>query len=535
MLDEFIPATGYNYFFIKSRFFINMIKFHLFVCFLIFSPLLLANQNYQDHCAECHGDDRLGRMGPALLPQNLHRLSKKKAFDIIAKGSPLTQMPGFDDKLNADEIKALIQLIYTPLKIMPKWGEAEIKKSHTLFIKKTNINQKPVHSARLMNMFVVVETGDHHATILDGDTFTPLKRIKTHFALHGGPKFSPTGRFVYFASRDGWISKFDMLRLEWVADIRAGINSRNLAVSGDGRYVMVANYLPHTLVLLNAEDLSLLKIIPVKNDKGQSSRVSAVYSAPPRHSFIAALKDIPEVWEILYENNPLPVYNGPMHDYRMNEGIAKQPKQFPIRKIQLDDYLDDFFFNQSYSLLIGAARDSKKKAQVIQMDVRRKIAELDLGGLPHLGSGITWQYKGHTVLATPNLKKNEIQIIDMETWKTLKKLKTKGPGFFMRSHENTPYAWAGVFFGKNKDLVHIIDKRTLEIVKTLRPVPGKTAAHVEFDASGQHALLSIWDMDGAVIVYDAKSFKEIKRLKMIKPSGKYNVHNKITRSAGTSH
>jgi len=511
-----------------------LLKIHLIICLLFLSNPLLAD-NYQDHCAECHGDDRLGRMGPALLPQNLHRLEKKQAVEVIAKGSPLTQMPGFEKELNQQEIKELVKLIYTPLKKMPQWDKAEINNSHQVFIKQKDYIKKPNHSARLINMFVVVETGDHYATILDGDSFTPLKRVKTHFALHGGPKFSPTGRFVYFASRDGWISKFDMFSLQWVAEIRAGINSRNLAVSGDGRYVMVANYLPHTLILLDAQDLSLLKIIPVKNDKGISSRVSAVYAAPPRHSFVAALKDIPEVWEILLNDNPLPVYNGPMHDYRMGEGISKQPKKFPIRQIKLEDYLDDFFFDQSYSLLIGAARNSNKKAQVIQMDVRRKIAELDLGGLPHLGSGITWQYKGHPVLATPNLKKNEIQIIDMTTWKTLKKIKTKGPGFFMRSHENTPYAWAGVFFGPNKDLVHIIDKRTLEIVKTLRPVIGKTAAHVEFDATGEHALLSIWDMDGAVIVYNAQTLKEVKRLKMIKPSGKYNVHNKITRSAGTSH
>ncbi|TNF36059.1 MAG: cytochrome C oxidase Cbb3, partial [Gammaproteobacteria bacterium] len=112
---------------------------------------------------------------------------------------------------------------------------------------------------------------------------------------------------------------------------------------------------------------------------------------------------------------------------------------------------------------------------------------------------------------------------------------TLGPGFFMRSHENSHYAWVDVFFGKEKEAMHIIDKRTLEIVKTLRPAPGKTAAHVEFDKDGKHVLLSIWDMDGAVIVYNAKTLEEIKRLPMKKPSGKYNVYNKITRSAGTSH
>jgi hypothetical protein len=218
----------------------------------------------------------------------------------------------------------------------------------------------------------------------------------------------------------------------------------------------------------------------------------------------------------------------------MDEGIAKAEGNFPVKRIKLDDYLDDFFFDQSYQLLIGAARNAKK-GQVVQMDARRKIAEVDLGGLPHLGSGITWMYKGRLVLATPDLKKAEISIIDMTNWKTIKRIKTAGPGFFMRSHENSPYAWAGVFFGQNKDAVHIIDKSTLEIVKTLRPEKGKTAAHVEFDKEGKHALLSIWDMDGAVIVYDAKTLKEAKRLPMVKPSGKYNVFNKISRSAGTSH
>ena len=81
----------------------------------------------------------------------------------------------------------------------------------------------------------------------------------------------------------------------------------------------------------------------------------------------------------------------------------------------------------------------------------------------------------------------------------------------------------------------MIDKRSLEVVKTLRPAPGKTAAHVEFTRDGRYALLSIWDPQGAVVIYDAATLEEVKRLPMNKPSGKYNVYNKITRSAGTSH
>ncbi len=492
-----------------------------------------AEKLYQQHCAVCHNADRLGAMGPALLPENLRRLKKAEAGKAIALGRAATQMPAFAEKLSPQDIESLVTYIYTPPPSVPVWNETAIKQSHIVQFKPDSLPDKPSFKADPLNLFIVVELGDHHATVLDGDKLEPIHRFKTRFALHGGPKYSPDGRYVYFASRDGWVSKFDIYNLKTVAEIRAGINTRNLAVSHDGRFVMVGNYLPHTLVLLDARDLSLIKIIPVVDEKGASSRVSAVYTAPPRKSFIAALKDITEVWEIPYNEDAEPIYPGLVHDYKLKEGIAIKG-QFGTRRIKLDDFLDDFFFDQTYTHLIGAARNAKN-GQVVNMIVGRKIADIELSGLPHLGSGITWKVDSKPVLATPNLKASEISIIDMQTWKTIKHIKTEGPGFFMRSHPQSKYAWTDVFFGPNKDAVHIIDKQTLEIVKTLRPAPGKTAAHVEFDRYGKYVLLSIWEMGGAIIVYDAKTLEEIKRLPMVKPSGKYNVYNKTRYTEGTSH
>jgi hypothetical protein len=155
--------------------------------------------------------------------------------------------------------------------------------------------------------------------------------------------------------------------------------------------------------------------------------------------------------------------------------------------------------------------------------------------MPHLGSGITFAWNGTTVLASPNLKDGAIDVIDMKTWKTVKTIPTPGPGFFMRSHENTRYAWADSMMSpKAKDTLTLIDKATLEPVASLRE-PGRTLAHIEFTKDGRYALASVWEMDGAIIVYDAQTLKEVKRLPMSKPVGKYNVWNKITRSEGTSH
>lgn len=247
------------------------------------------------------------------------------------------------------------------------------------------------------------------------------------------------------------------------------------------------------------------------------------------------MKDIPEIWEISYAANPKPVPKGLVHNYQpgMEEGEFDFGP-FPVRRIVLDDYLDDFFFDPPYRNLIGAARNARN-GQVVNMNVGRKVADIDLDGLPHLGSGITFPFEGRPVLATPHLRGGMVSVIDMATWRTIKRIETLGPGFFMRSHENTPYAWVDVFFGPDRDALHVIDKRTLDVVTTLRPAPGRTAAHVEFTRDGRYALVSVWEMDGALVVYDAATFEEVKRLPMRKPSGKYNVYNKITLSAGTSH
>lgn len=491
---------------------------------------------YGTHCAECHGGDRLGGQGPALLPENLGRLPRKDASQVIAAGRLATQMPAFAPTLSSADIEALVELVYSPLASIPDWDMAAMQNSRVLAPPEAAATATPIHGSDPLNLFVVVESGDHHVTILDGDRFEPIHRFPSRYALHGGPKFSPDGRFVYFMSRDGWVSKFDLYRLRLVAEIRAGINSRNIAISGDGRTLAVANYLPHTLVILDAGDLAPIKVIPAadRQDKA-TSRVSAVYQAARRESFIVALKDVAEVWEVFYGARPPPVYEGLAHNYQpdMVEGVA-QKGPFPVRRIAVDQPLDDFFFDADYRHLVGSARDGGKTV-VVNLDVGGPIAALDLPGLPHLGSGITFMHDGRPVMATPHLKEGAVSVIDMKSWRVIKRIATPGPGFFLRGHENSPYIWVDSFLSAAKDSLHVIDTRTLEVVRTLRPEPGKTAAHIEFTRDGRYALASVWEQDGAVVVYDAASFEIVKRIAMRKPSGKYNVHNKIRLSSGTSH
>lgn len=470
-----------------------------------------ADALYQEHCSECHGPSRLGGIGPALIPQTLRRMYGPKMHDVIANGRVATQMIGYADVLNKDDIAALASYLETPLAEVPNWSPDDITASRNMR-EDYAAAAAPVWDADPMNITLVVETGDHHVSVLDGDTFEVLDRFATPFAVHGGPKFSPDGRYVFIMSRDGWVQKYDIWALQEVGQVRAGVNSRNIAMSSDGKHLAVSNYLPMSLTILSTDDLSVEKVMDVVGSDGTPSRVSAVYQAPQRDSYILALKDTPEIWEISTDPDTL----------------------FERRRIMLSEPLDDFFFSPDYRFLIGAARASDQGV-VVNLSEGKEIANLPLAGMPHLGSGISWMRGDERVLATPHLREGMISVIDMNTWSLVKTIKTDGPGFFMRSHENSPYVWADVFFGPNKDKLHVIDKQTLEIVKTLDPEPGKTVAHVEFTKDGKHALVSIWEDDGAVIIYDAATLEEVKRLPMRKPSGKYNVWNKISFSDGTSH
>ncbi len=475
-----------------------------------------AEALYQQHCQSCHGQDRLGGAGPALLPESLARIKPEEARSVIRDGRPASQMAAYKALLDEAQIAALSDYLYRPAAVPPSWSDGDIRASHRPLADLASLPDTPQHDADPLNLFVVVEAGDHHVTILDGDRFEPLARFASHFALHGGPKFSPDGRFVYFASRDGWVSQYDLHNLRMVAEVRAGLNTRNLAVSNDGRWVLVGNYLPGNLVLLDARDLSLVRVIPALAADGTPSRVSAVYTAPPRGSFVVALKDVREVWELSYAG-------------RSDDNPPVEPRRIAAR-----DFLDDFSFTPDYRQLLATSRQAHG-GQVIDLDSGEAITDIPLPGMPHLGSGIYWKRNGEWVFATPNVSQGLISVLDPKTWTLIKEIPTEGPGFFMRSHAHSRYAWTDVFFGPNNDAVHLIDKQSLTIAKTLRPMPGKNAAHVEFTRDGKYLLLSVWDRDGALIVYDSLTLEEIKRIPMNKPSGKYNVGNKIEFAEGTSH
>lgn len=148
------------------------------------------------------------------------------------------------------------------------------------------------------------------------------------------------------------------------------------ARSSDGRWLLQADNETRTLVAIDAASGALVRRIAVADKRGKTSRVARIVDAPPRKSFVVLLTDIPEAWELSYDPNAEPVYDGLVHDYRMGEGIADRGP-FVVRRIFLEEPLTDAEFSPDFSQFTAKAADGS--LHVVNLHVRRRIEILRPG------------------------------------------------------------------------------------------------------------------------------------------------------------
>jgi len=144
----------------------------------------------------------------------------------------------FADKLDPAQIAALVQYVYTPSS-RPRTGRCRHPRVAHRDAGAASLPQA-TWAADPLNLFVVVEGGDHHVSLVDGDRFEVIHRFASRYALHGGPKFTPDGRYVVSA-RATADHQVRPLEPDHRREVRAGLTC---ATSGLGRrpLVMAANY-----------------------------------------------------------------------------------------------------------------------------------------------------------------------------------------------------------------------------------------------------------------------------------------------------
>ncbi|MDO9460802.1 MAG: cytochrome D1 domain-containing protein, partial [Alphaproteobacteria bacterium] len=318
--------------------------------------------------------------------------------------------------------------------------------------------------ANMAALVVVIEAGADRVALVDGARLALLHRFPTRPGLLAAPSFWPGGRFVLLASADGWLSKFDLVQRRLVAEVRAGSRLAGVAISSDGRWVMAANTEPPSAPLFDADLNPVKTFAATTRDGRRSSAVDGVHDAPARRSFIVALRDIAELWEISYNPRAEDFYEGLVHDFRMGEGVPTRGFH-NARRTFLPAPLTGLYIDPPAIHALGnsAGAEGAASSHAVNLDVRRRVASLVVAGHPQLAGAVAFEAGGRALLAVPNASRAVVSVFDRADWRLLHELPTAGPGLRLAAHPLSPFicvATAGV--AADASALTIIDQRSLQ-------------------------------------------------------------------------
>jgi nitrite reductase (NO-forming)/hydroxylamine reductase len=507
-----------------------------------------AKGMYFQRCAGCHGVLRAGATGKSLLPEpnkakkskGTLKLGTKRLSKIIKLGTE-GGMNNFDDIFSDEEINLLARYIQMEPPVPPEMSLALMKERHKVYIEPKDYPTKPLHGRNWENFFVVIERDAGKIAIIDGDKHEIVDHIDTGYAVHvikatehhdiEKPVGGVPGRFWYTQGRDGKMTKIDLWQKPGsmlVAEAQMAYDARDVAVSGDGKYVIGGAYWPPHFVILDAVTMEPLKVVStrgvnVDGDYVNESRVAAIYTTPKQSSFWVAMKELGQMWQV---------------DYRDLDNLA-------IKQVNSAKFLHDGFFDPTGRYFQIAANASNKMV-IVDSETGKLEAMIDTAKLPHPGPGANWNdAKCGPVGGTTHLGEGKVTVWGNDpkghkdaAWKVCYTVDTDGPGVFIRTHPKSDFVWADQTKHPEpviQQSVKVIDKKTRKVVKTIRVTEeeGKAAVHMEFNADGSEVWVSVWNRKdsgnptGEIVIYDSKTLKELKRIKgLTTPTGKFNVYNR---------
>ena len=469
-----------------------------------------ADLYYLDSCAGCHGTDRRGATGPALLPERLAQ-TDEYYFDVIADGKPGTVMPPWREQLTDEDITTLVAFMRSGAGAgPPEWSFEDVLASHEVLVPDDQLAAAPSHGAELDQLMLVTEREAQGFAVIDGQTHEFLGKVDASYRAHGYT-FSPTDpRWAYNMGRDGWVFKVDLYSLEPVAKVRIGLDARSVAISDDGKHLIAANYVPATAVILDAETLQPEKLIPTVglDPEGElvESRVATILDVSPDlvgPYFLVALKEAGQVWRIDWS----------------------QP-DFPITAVNNVGHIlhDGFLSPDNQTFYLAAQTDNWMAA--IDVATMQVVEYIPTGSIPHPGSGATWEHEGVTYGATTHAGEGLVTIWNLDTNDIVDAVETAGAGLFIRAHHDSPYVWADAVFAEEPHAITVFDKAPpFEVVGIIDD--GLRTLHPEFTVDGRFVYVSDWD-GNSVRIYDAETLALVSEVgDIVTPTGIFSVARRL--------
>jgi nitrite reductase (NO-forming) / hydroxylamine reductase len=500
-----------------------------------------ANLLYFQQCAGCHGVLRKGATGVNLEPENTLRLGQRRLERIITHGTE-GGMNNFDIMYTPEEISLLATYIQMDVPDPPEMSLEQMRERTVRHVPLDQYPTRPMHGRNWQNFFLAIERDHGSVAIIDGDKHELVARIPTGYAVHvmkgvehnkavKHPNPDEIGRFWYTMGRDGKMTKIDLWQTPdkmLVAETQVAYDARDVAVSGDGRYVIGGGYWPPHFVIVDAKTMEPLKVVSARgvNVDGEyvnEARVAAIYDTPHAPTWLVNIKELGQTWQV---------------DYSDIDNLR-------IEMIDNSKYLHDGFFDPTGRYFQIAANASHQMV-VIDTETRKLEAIIDTDQLPHPGPGANWNDpECGPVGGTPHLGvgkmtawgNDPVKHAD-QAWKICYEVDTDGPGLFIRTHPKSDYVWVDQTLHPEPEVqqsVKVIDKNTREVVRTIRltEVVGQVAVHFEFNKDGTEVWASIWNRgdslqpNGSMVIFDAKTLEVKGRVDgLYAPTGKFNVYNR---------
>ena len=347
-------------------------------------------------------------------------------------------------------------------------------------------------------LMVVIERESGSVLVIDSaQDHKVLGRIEGLGVLHHATiSFSRDGRYGYVVSRDGYLSKIDLLELKVAAKVKVGESAIGLAITQDGKYIAISNYKPGNVVIVSDETFKIVKTI-----EADESKTVGLVDAPD-DLLVVSLMDANEIWIIDAGNPDFPVI-------KKFRDVGEKP--YDALLTPDGRYYLAGMFHSPWVAMVDLWNPEKITRIPLPTPAGKEGAPPVLK-IPHLEGWI----KAEKGLFAPVIGGSGLALIDMKTWKVKRFINLLAYPVFAMARPDMRQIWTNYVLGEYNDTVQVVDVKTMEVVKTLKP--GKKIFHLQFTPKGKAVYLSS-NGDNKVLVYDTKTFELIKEIPAKKPSG----------------
>ncbi len=510
---------------------------------------------FEKECQGCHGPNHEGGVGSDLRPNIIKDKNAYELASTILNGRPGTAMPQFKDKFTSSDADAMVDYLqhFRGRKIKQltletvKEGWKPLNDRMAFFTKYPT----PADVKKNTDICFVTERDAERVAFVDGTSGKILSKHPAGFAVHVTVTNKRQPRYAYSISRSGLVTMFDLNTpgQQKIAECQVGSESRGLAVSPDGKYLMAGNYTPGGAVLMDAMTLEPLKVYPTSsvikpNGDIGSSRVAGIFDTPYGPYIAFALKDGGHVYIIDYSKPNYPI-------------VGDIPN--------IGDILHDGFLNEGKEIgrYLFIASQGSDVVGVVDFKTKSLVTKIYTGpaSKPHPGQGSSWYNEtlGQQLGATVNMNLGQVTIWD-DHFDVIRQIPTAGGGLFIGTSEHTPFLWADNVLGGPDawNQVHLINKHTLELdriitvgtskgtvtdpvthkvmykwdVPTVKDKDGNVVVprilHAEPANHGHWTMISEWNA-GRIGIYEAKTGKFVKYINgLTTPTFTYSIEHRQT-------